>query len=434
MNLNRKNKLILIFLICLIYPICPINSEAQFTSPGSPTAISSPFKVKGIHITSWVAGSKNLFQKTLNLINETELNTVVIDIKEVDGIIAYDVDVPLAKEIKAVKRRIKNIDEIIALCDEYGLYKIARITVFKDNWLATKKPYLAVMDKSGKVWRDDKGQSWVNPYLKEVWKYNVDIAMDAIKRGFDEIQFDYVRFPSDGLISNCWYGEEHSTQKQADTIIEFIKFAKQTLGAAAFLSIDVFGLTTLCKNGIGIGQKFKQIAEYVDFISPMVYPSHYAKGSYGISNPDSQPYKTIFLSIKDANQQIKETNCKIRPWLQDFSLEYTYGAKEVRDQINALYAHGVDEWLLWNPGCKYTKNALLTEDNIRFVPHQILPKQFLESSPLLINLPLSYSVPNTFTLQPTLTLQDKCEISKESSTVTESGKREKVEMDKVRHE
>ncbi|MEW6097466.1 MAG: putative glycoside hydrolase [bacterium] len=381
------------------------------------------FKVKGIHVTSWVAGSKIQFEKIINLIRETELNTVVIDIKEVDGIIGYEVNVKLAREVKAIQRRIKDIDEIIALCDKYGIYKIARITVFKDNRLATQRPYLAVLTKSGELWRDSKGQSWVNPYLRDVWEYNIAIAKDAVSRGFDEIQFDYVRFPSDGNIESCWYGPGHSMQKAAKAIIEFLKFAKQELSTSAFLSIDVFGLTTTCKNGIGIGQKFKEIAEYVDFISPMVYPSHYAKGAYGLSNPDSQPYKTVFFSLMDANKQIGNTKCRIRPWLQDFSLGYYYGASEVREQIKAVYAQGLDEWLLWNPKCRYTKSALLGKDGMKFVKHT-LPKQTPDSkintSPFPTEtLPLSYEYdPNTFSLEPVIILGDKFEISKESTTIS----------------
>lgn len=362
---------------------------------------ASQFKVKGVHITSWVAGSDSLFQRIINLIKETELNTVVIDLKEVDGVIGYEVDVPLAKEIKATQKRIRDIDKVISLCNEYGIYKIARITVFKDNYLAGKKPHLAVLDKSGNLWHDDDDRAWVNPYSKEVWEYNLAIAQDAVKHGFDEIQFDYVRFPSDGLISNCRYGNGTSTGKPADAIIEFVKFAKQKLGTSAFLSVDVFGLTTLRKDGIGIGQKFKEIAENIDFISPMIYPSHYAKGSYGMADPDSHPYKTVSLSLRDANQQIKGTNCKIRPWLQDFSLGYSYGAKEVRDQINAAYAQGLDEWLLWNPRCIYTKKALSADDKIEFVKNT-LPRQL----PIEINVfqILAKTMPLFYMYDPGMTI------------------------------
>jgi hypothetical protein len=392
---------------------------------GSPTTQIQPFKVKGIHVTSWVAGSKNRFQKIINLIRQTELNTVVIDIKEVDGIIAYKVNVPLAREIKAIQTRIRDIDEVISLCDKYGIYKIARITVFKDNHLANKKPHLAILDKSGKLWRDYKGFSWVNPYLKEVWEYNVAIAKDAVSRGFDEIQFDYIRFPSDGDIANCWYGEGHSMEKAAQAIVEFVKFAKQELSDSAFLSVDVFGLTTARKDGIGIGQKFKEIAEYVDFISPMIYPSHYAKGAYGMSNPDAQPYRTVFLSLRDANQQIKGIKCKIRPWLQDFSLGYYYGANEVRAQIKAVYDQGLDEWLLWNPQCRYTKTALLGDDKIKLVKYT-LPKQIKTKTLNLptASLPLSYSYDIDITkIEPSITLKDKFEISKKSLTISSTIKK-----------
>lgn len=405
--------------------------NTQTTISDSPTFESpkQPFKVKGIHITSWVAGSKKQFQKVINLIRETELNTVVIDLKEVDGIIGYEVNLPLAKEIKAIQRRIPDIDEIIALCNKYGIYKIARITVFKDNHLATKKPHLAVLDKSGNLWRDDKGQCWVNPYLKEVWEYNLALAKDAISHGFDEIQFDYVRFPSDGKITNCWYNSEHSMEKAEKTIIEFIKLAKHELSLYAFLSIDVFGLTTTCKNGIGIGQRFKEIVEYVDFISPMIYPSHYAKGSYGLNDPDSQPYKTISLSLRDAKQQIGDTKCRIRPWLQDFSLRYSYRQNEVRTQIKAVYDQGLDEWLLWNPKCRYTKSALLEEDNIKFVnytfPKLILPGKDFHLATETLSL---FSGSDTTNIETTITVKDKFDISKKSSTISSNIKNKRKHL------
>jgi len=214
-------------------------------------------------------------------------------------------------------------------------------------------------------------------------------------------------------------------EKAEDAIVEFIKFAKHELSSSAFLSIDVFGLTTTCKDGMGIGQKFKEIVEYIDFISPMIYPSHYAKGSYGMSNPDSQPYKTIFLSLSDAKQQIGNTRCKIRPWLQDFSLGYRYGPNEVREQIKAVYAQGLDEWLLWNPICRYTKSALFgpEKDEMKFVTHT-LPKQIPLSKIKTSHfpsetLPLSYEYDSeTFKFEPIIMVKDKFEISKISTTIS----------------
>lgn len=414
MNHHLILKGIIISLLIYASSYAQTNTDQSNTDLGSPTfeSTTQPFKVKGIHVTTWVVASPEQFKKIINLIRETELNTVVIDLKEVDGIIGYNANVSVAREIKAIQRRIKDINEIIALCDKYGIYKIARITVFKDNHLATQKPQLAIRDKSDNLWRDRKGQSWVNPYLKEVWEYNIALAKDAVSYGFDEIQFDYVRFPSYGKINNCWYGSEHSMQKAANAIIEFVKFVKQELSSSAFLSVDVFGLITTCKDGMGIGQKFKEISEYVDFISPMVYPSHYAKGSYGLNNPDAQPYRTIFLSLRDAKQQIGNTKCKIRPWLQDFSLEYSYGANEVRYQIKAAYDQGLDEWLLWNPGCRYTKSALLEEDEIKYIK-QTSPKQIpaykIETFHLLTEtLPLSYEYDsNIDKFEPIIIVKDK---------------------------
>jgi len=325
-------------------------------------------EVKGIHVTSWIAGDRRYFPDMIKLINETELNTIVIDLKESDGRIAYDADVPLARSSGSIQKRIRNLDAVIEECKRHNIYKIARIVLFKDTYLAEKRPDLAIMNKAAKgIWRDYKGEAFTNPYSKEVWDYNLRLAEDAASRGFDEIQFDYVRFPSDGLLRDISYPDGHNEDKAVSLISSFVEEAdRRLLPYNVKLSVDVFGLTTL-RDDVGIGQNFKQLIDRVDYISPMVYPSHYWKGAYGYKNPNNAPYDIIKLSLRDAIRKsvdqsqgeavIKE---KIRPWLQDFTLGYpSYGAAEVRAQIKAANDLGIKEWLLWNPSVRYTKNALL---------------------------------------------------------------------------
>jgi len=327
-------------------------------------------EVKGIHVTSWIAGDRRYFPDMIKLINETELNTIVIDLKESDGRIAYDADVPLARSSGSIQKRIRNLDAVIEECKRHNIYKIARIVLFKDTYLAEKRPDLAIMNKATKgIWRDYKGEAFTNPYSKEVWDYNLRLAEDAASRGFDEIQFDYVRFPSDGLLRDISYPDGHNEDKAVSLISSFVEEAdRRLLPYNVKLSVDVFGLTTL-RDDVGIGQNFKQLIDRVDYISPMIYPSHYWKGSYGYNNPNNAPYDIIKFSLRDAIRKsvdqsqteavIKE---KIRPWLQDFTLGYpSYGAEEVRAQIRAANDLGIKEWLLWNPSVRYTKNALLPQ-------------------------------------------------------------------------
>ncbi len=325
-------------------------------------------EVKGIHVTSWVAGDRRYLPDLIKLIDETELNTIVIDLKEADGRIAYDADIPLARSSGSIQKRIRNLGGIIEECKRHDIYKIARIVLFKDTYLAEKRPDLALINKVTKgVWRDFKGDAFTNPYLREVWDYNLSLAEDAARLGFDEIQFDYVRFPSDGRLRDIQYPDGHNEDKAVSLISSFVEEADRRLSPYKVkLSVDVFGLTTL-RDDVGIGQHFKQLIDRVDYISPMIYPSHYWKGSYGYKNPNNAPYDIIKFSLRDAirksvdhsqgEEVVKE---KIRPWLQDFTLGYpAYGAEEVRAQIRAANDLGIKEWLLWNPSVRYTKNALL---------------------------------------------------------------------------
>lgn len=338
------------------------------TLPYPPSLRVDKPEVKGIHVTSWVAGDPRYFPDIIRLIDETELNTIVIDLKEADGRIAYEADIPLAKSAGSIQRRIRNLDSIIEKCKRHNIYKIARIVLFKDTFLAERRPDLAIKNrKTGGIWRDYKGDAFTSPYIEDVQDYNISLAEDAARRGFDEIQFDYVRFPSDGPLKDILYPEGHNEEKAINTITTFVERAKARLSPYNVkLSVDVFGLTTL-RDDVGIGQNFKQLVDRVDYISPMVYPSHYWKGSYGFKNPNSAPYEIVRAALRDAikksvdeDQPAETVKNKIRPWLQDFDLGYPhYGPSEVRIQIRAAHEHGINEWLLWNPGVHYTKEALL---------------------------------------------------------------------------
>lgn len=322
-----------------------------------------PVEVKAIYLTGYSAGNDTRFKQLLNLVNSTELNAMVIDIKDEHGI-THNSKVPIAREIGATSGRIKDPVKILKTLKENNIYPIARIVVFKDAVLAKKKPELAVKHKNGGIWKDRKGIPWADPYNKEVWEYNIALAEEAARLGFKEVQFDYIRFPSDGDIKSAVY-ESYNGQSRSEVITEFLKYAKKRLEPrGVYVSADVFGLVTSSTDDMYIGQFLEDIAGVVDYICPMVYPSHYALGSYGIPNPDASPYETVYTSLSHAVNRLNRMEGEkaiIRPWLQDFTLGYKYGPDEVKAQIRAVYDAGLKEWILWNPSNYYTVGALKRE-------------------------------------------------------------------------
>lgn len=316
-------------------------------------------QVKGIYLTGWVAGSTKKFNRLLDLVTKTELNAMVIDVKNIEGEVSYNSRVNLTQEIGANVAKIKDVNSLLDKCEENNIYTIARIPVFKDFKLAANEEYsLKYYDFQQNKSKILSSRKWVNPYNKKVWKYNVDLAIEAVKHGFDEIQFDYIRFPV--FFNRSRYNLAVAPSNTKTQIIDdFLRYAKQRLSKLGVpISIDVFGLTTT-SDDLGIGQNFALMAQRSEYMSPMVYPSHYQSGTYGLSSPEKNPYSIIFNSMQDAKEKLRGETSQIRPWLQDFSLQYKYGVKEVREQIAAAEAAGLDSWLLWNPTSNYTWQAFL---------------------------------------------------------------------------
>ncbi|GAB4250501.1 MAG: hypothetical protein Kow00129_11330 [Thermoleophilia bacterium] len=314
--------------------------------------------VKGIYLSSWVAGHSELLQNQLDLADSTEINAFVVDIKDATGYVTYAAEVPLADELGLEEERIKDIDALVSNLQAHGVVPIARLVVFKDPLLADKRPELAVQSSKGGVWRDRKGFAYLNPYQREVWDYTLDIAEDAVGRGFREIQFDYVRFPSDGPISEAVYPGQFGPKE--DAIAAFLAYARQRLEPlGVWVSADVFGLTVYERDDMGIGQKIEKVAQNVDIVCPMIYPSHYYSGHYDIDEPNAKPYEIVRAATADATRRLDGTGAIYRPWLQDFSLGgVEYGAEEVRAQIRAVEEQGYTEWILWDPQVSYTRGAL----------------------------------------------------------------------------
>lgn len=318
--------------------------------------------VKGIYVSAWSAADPETFGELLELIDQTELNAVVVDVKDDSGRITFAVDEAVAREAGAVQPFIRDIRTFTENLRQRSIYSIARIVTFKDPAVAPHRPDWAAADVSGTVWRDDNGVAWLNPYSQDAWDYVVRIAVAAAEAGFDEIQFDYVRFPTDGRLSNLRYpGKDDRAPQQV--IADFLAYARAQLKPYGVpVSADVFGLVTSAGDDMGIGQRLEEIAAAVDFVSPMLYPSHYERGNLGVANPNAMPYETVYRSLRDARRRIEAAGLTgrtaVRPWLQDFSWGHKYGPDEVRAQIQATYDAGYTQWLLWNAASHYTAAAL----------------------------------------------------------------------------
>jgi hypothetical protein len=331
-------------LLCLSF-----SSSAQGAS-------SAP--VRGVHLTAWVAGTQSMRLRFLDKLKNTQVNAVVVPVKESDGKV-YIPGVAQAEAFGTVRKAIPKPQQLVEDLHSRGLRAIARIVVFKDNVLPYKKPDWAIQDRDGGFWTNRGGLAWVDPYKREVWEYNLNIASVAAGLGFDEIQFDYIRFPSDGDTTRCRYSQPHSSTTATAAMTEFVQTAVKRLRPLGVdVSVAVFGLTTSHSGGMGIGQDLEQLTLAADIVSPMMYPSHYGKGEYGIKDPNRSPYKIIRYGLRDAKRVLKEESYKLRPYFQDFSLGFRYGPKQVRAQIRAAAEHGVHSWIFWNPVNRYNWKAL----------------------------------------------------------------------------
>ena len=245
------------------------------------------------------------------------------------------------------------------LAHKKGVYLIGRVVMFEDPMLANGRPELAIKNPDGSVWRNQAGLGWTNPYDKRVWDYNVSIAEVAARAGFDEIQFDYVRFPTDGDVESIVFPGKTKTPP-GWVIAEFVHYAAQRLKPLGVrISTDVFGLAAT--RDLGIGQVPRRLAKYVDAVYPMVYPSHFGPGEYGLDEPNNAPGATVEWSLSDFRQELKTGKAELIPWLQDFSYGRTYGLADVKAQIEAARLMGARGYLLWNPLGIYTPGALAPE-------------------------------------------------------------------------
>ena len=320
-----------------------------------------PFLPNALYLTLYGIGSRPLRESALKLAEETSVNALVIDVKGDKGLITYKSPVPLAYNIGAQKLIIvKDIRGLIQSLRQKGIYTIARIVVFKDDPLAAARPELAVKTSDGRTWRDRENLAWVDPSRKEVWDYNIDLAVEAAQNGFDEIQFDYVRFPDkNGLRFSIESTEENRTKN----ISGFLKEARRRLDPYnVFLSADIFGYVCWNLNDTQIGQKLSEIVPYVDYLSPMLYPSGFHFGIPGYRNPVANSAKIVSLTLKRAQERTKIPAVRFRPWLQAFK-DYAFDrrhftGKEINEQISSAEEFGSGGWMLWNPRNVYSSDGL----------------------------------------------------------------------------
>jgi len=362
----------------------PVIVEKKF----KPLYLKTPDPLKGVYMTSWVAGTGSIRERVIKLIDETELNAIVIDIKDYTGKISFLVSNEYLKDIGSDEKRIPDIKEFIKYLNEKDIYVIGRISVFQDPYLVKLRPDLAVKRASdGGVWKDRKGISWLDAGSREVWDYIVAIAKESYEAGFDELNFDYIRFPSDGNMNDIYYpfSEEEILADpefgKARIMKNFFAYLDKELEDTPVpISADLFGMTTTNADDLNIGQRLEDALPHFDYIAPMVYPSHYPTGFNGYQNVNAHPYEIVKYSMDSAIEKLnifKEETAsntpkapylsrispnQLRPWLQDNDYPVPYSPEMVRAQIDATYDAGLSSWMLWDAANTYTRAALLSQE------------------------------------------------------------------------
>lgn len=334
-----------------------INFNNDFSYKGEIKTITKREKarekeIRGLYLTSYSGSNNAKIDEIINAIKGSLLNAVVIDIKDYSGKISYDSNIPLVNELKTDRDTIKNIPALLQKLHDNGIYAIARQTVFQDPELSDKRPEWAVKNSAtGGVWRDNKGLAWLDPTIKDNWKYNLDIAKEAIELGFDEVNFDYIRFPSDGKMALMKFANLGNTTK-ATVMRNFFQYLHDNLkDEPAYISGDLFGFTTERDDDMQIGQQIEDAALYFDYVCPMVYPSHYPIGHLNFQNPAAHPYEVVKMALVKGEESLAKTEnvrAKIRPWLQAFNMGAIYTPDMIDLQIKAAAEAGTYGYMLWN--------------------------------------------------------------------------------------
>lgn len=337
--------------------------------------IQTPDTVKAIYMTACVLSTVEFKQDLVDLIDSTEINSIIIDIKDFSGTISFPTDNPKLYGTQGDGCKAKGVKEFIEELHKKNIYVIGRVSVFQDNVMTRLRPDLAVKRASdGGVWKDHKGISFIDVGAKEHWDYIIELSKESYAIGFDEINFDYVRFPSDGNMKDIRFDHSDGSNKPQELENFFAYLDEQLRDTGIVISADLFGMTTTNTDDLNIGQVLERALPYFDYIAPMVYPSHYPNNFNGWANPNHYPYELIYYVMKagadraealknnpETPQHIKERvgAHQLRTWIQDFDYGGDYGPTEVRAQIDASIAAGVPSWMIWAPSNRYTRGALL---------------------------------------------------------------------------
>jgi len=343
-------------------PVTPVPTE-----PPAPVDLRAPMDkaltAKALYLTMDSAGVPSIMKSVMEFVRGHEgLNSFVIDVKDNSG----RVPTKSPENVPALPGHYPHFPALIGVLHDQGYYMIARIVAFQDPYRCKTEPERSIRYANGSLWYDRDGRLWLNPYDQENWEYIKNVSLWALEMGFDEIQLDYVRFP-DGAMGLEKSGGvllpgSSDFASRGDAIAAFLKYMDEAIGEKAYLAADIFGFVTIAVDDMGIGQKLEQLADCVDFISPMVYPSHYFNaGIYGFQLPEAHPYEVVGKAMDEAQTRTAGLRSKIRPWLQDFSMRVHYGPAEVRGQIDALFEHGIETYMLWNPANRYTDGVKYTK-------------------------------------------------------------------------
>lgn len=353
----------------------------EVASPPS-ESFSGDEPIRAIYVSAYAAASEGWIDSLIDIADTTELNAFVIDVKNDYGHITFDVDLEEADEINADRNIITDIDALMDKLYDHDIFPIARIVTFKDPYLAENKQEYVIRNQDGSPWYHN-GVEWLNPYNRDTWKYIVDVAKEAAKVGFKEIQFDYIRFADSNKLYDADFGGLDTVSRE-EIIVEFVDYAMEELKPYGVdVSADVYGIIISSEvDAKVIGQDYIEMSKRLDVICPMVYPSHYGYGFFGIpagQHSDKYPYMTIYGSMEDSNEELAiipegDHVAVVRPWLQAFTASYigsgnyiVYGKEAIRAQIDGAYDAGLTEWILWNAGVKYNSSSFLPKEVIEEV-------------------------------------------------------------------
>lgn len=322
--------------------------------------------IRALYVNAWVFGSRRLWQ-LVRLADSTEINAFVVDVKDDTGCLLYASAVPVAKHIGATRcLRAPDARARLDTLHAHGIYPIARIVVAKDPLLAERRPQWSVQHRDGGLWRDRIGSAWVDAYNDSVWIYAAQLAAEAVRMGFAEVQFDYVRFPDEPpeMMASAIFPARRGNESERSAVRENVRMLVERLQPLGVpVTFDIFGLTASATGDLGIGQVWEDFVTVADVVLPMVYPSHYGRGSYGYDWPNAHPYGIVRNALQEAIERTRPhaNAAEIRPYLQAFTLgrrRPRYTPHEIREQIRAAEELGIMSWVLWNPRSVYQRGSL----------------------------------------------------------------------------